>query len=46
MRIAVVGATGLVGREMLTVLEERNINVSELIPVASESSIGKTVQFR
>lgn len=45
MRIAVVGATGLVGREMLTVLEERKVNVSELIPVASESSVGKTVSF-
>ncbi|MCF8275514.1 MAG: aspartate-semialdehyde dehydrogenase [Flavobacteriales bacterium] len=46
MRIAVVGATGLVGREMLTVLEERNVNVTELLPVASESSIGKTVLFK
>ena len=46
MRIAVVGATGLVGREMLTVLEERNVNVTELYPVASESSVGKTIRFR
>ena len=43
MRIAIVGATGLVGREMLRVVEERNFPVEELIPVASESSIGKTV---
>ncbi|MBI1287287.1 MAG: aspartate-semialdehyde dehydrogenase [Flavobacteriales bacterium] len=46
MRIAVVGATGLVGREMLTVLEERKVNVTELIPVASENSVGKTVSFK
>lgn len=46
MRIAVVGATGLVGREMLTVLEEQAVDVTELLPVASESSIGKTVTFQ
>ncbi|MDP6908606.1 MAG: aspartate-semialdehyde dehydrogenase, partial [Flavobacteriales bacterium] len=46
MRIAVVGATGMVGREMLNVLEERNIDINELIPVASEKSIGKTVSFK
>ena len=46
MRIAVVGATGLVGREMLTVLEERNISVVELYPVASEKSVGSTVSFK
>lgn len=46
MRVAVVGATGLVGREMLTVLEERNIPVAELIPVASERSVGTTISFR
>ncbi len=45
MKIAVVGATGLVGTKMLEVLEERNFPVSELIPVASEKSIGKTVNF-
>lgn len=45
MRIAVVGATGLVGREMLTVLEEFAIPIAELIPVASESSIGSTILF-
>jgi len=36
----------MVGREMLTVLEERNVNVTDLYPVASESSIGKTVRFK
>lgn len=46
MRIAVVGATGLVGREMLTVLEERNVAVTELIPVASEKSVGSVISFR
>ena len=42
MRIAVVGVTGMVGKVMLDVLTERNIPISELIPVASEKSIGKT----
>ena len=46
MRVAVVGATGLVGREMLEVLEERNVAISELIPVASEKSFGTTVQYK
>jgi aspartate-semialdehyde dehydrogenase len=46
MRIAVVGCTGLVGTEMLKVLEELNINVTELIPVASEKSVGKTITFQ
>jgi aspartate-semialdehyde dehydrogenase len=46
MRIAVVGATGLVGTKILQVLEERNFPVSELIPVASEKSLGKKVFFR
>lgn len=46
MRIAVVGATGLVGGEMLTVLEEFNIPVTELFPVASERSVGKKVAFK
>ena len=45
MKIAVVGATGLVGTKMLQVLEERNFPVDELIPVASERSIGKEVVF-
>ena len=46
MKIAVVGATGLVGTKMLQVLEERNFPVTELIPVASEKSVGKTIVFR
>jgi aspartate-semialdehyde dehydrogenase (peptidoglycan organisms) len=46
MKIAVVGATGMVGQIMLKVLEERNFPVSELIPVASEKSVGKKVTFK
>lgn len=46
MKIAVVGATGLVGSKMLQVLAERNFPVSEIIPVASEKSIGKEVTFK
>src|SRR5882762_3989199 len=46
MKVAVVGATGLVGTKMLQVLEERNFPVDELIPVASEKSIGKEVTFK
>lgn len=46
MKVAVVGATGLVGGEMLKVLTERNFPVSELIPVASERSAGKQVTFQ
>lgn len=46
MKIAVVGATGMVGRVMLKVLEERNFPVDELIPVASEKSVGNTVEFK
>ena len=45
MRIAVIGATGLVGSKMLQVLEERNFPVTELIPVASATSIGKELMF-
>ena len=45
MKVAVVGATGLVGRKMLQVLEERAFPVTELIPVASERSVGKEVPF-
>jgi len=45
MKIAVVGVTGLVGNLMLRVLEERNFPVSELIPVASEKSVGKSIDF-
>ena len=46
MKVAVVGATGLVGRKMLQVLEERNFPVTELIPVASERSVGKETSTR
>jgi aspartate-semialdehyde dehydrogenase len=46
MKVAVVGATGLVGTKMLQVLEERNFPVTELIPVASEKSVGKEVTFK
>lgn len=46
MKVAVVGATGLVGTRMLQVLEERNFPVDELIPVASEKSIGRKVSFK
>ena len=45
MKIAVVGATGLVGSKMLQVLAERNFPLTELIPVASEKSIGKEVEY-
>ncbi len=45
MKVAVVGVTGLVGSKMLQVLAERNFPVSELIPVASESSVGKDILF-
>src|SRR6202163_2256149 len=45
MKVAVVGATGLVGTKMLQVLTERNFPVTELIPVASEKSVGKQVEF-
>src|ERR1044072_8938914 len=45
MKIAVVGATGLVGTKILEVLAERNFPVTELIPVASEKSAGKEVEF-
>jgi len=46
MKVAVVGATGLVGTKMLQVLAERNFPVTEVIPVASERSVGKEVQFK
>ena len=45
MKVAVVGATGLVGTVMLKVLEERNFPITELIPVASERSVGKKVTY-
>lgn len=46
MKIAVVGATGLVGQKILEVLEERNFHIEELLPVASERSVGKKVKFK
>ena len=46
MKVAVVGATGLVGTVMLEVLAERNFPVTELLPVASERSVGKAVAFK
>jgi aspartate-semialdehyde dehydrogenase len=46
MKIALVGATGLVGTEMLKVLAERNFPVTEIIPVASEKSVGKEIFFK
>ena len=46
MKVAVVGATGMVGEVMLKVLAERNFPVTELIPVASEKSIGKIISFK
>lgn len=45
MKIAVVGATGLVGRKMIQVLKERNFPITQLIAVASEKSVGKKVRF-
>ena len=45
MKVAVVGATGLVGTKMLQVLRERNFPVTELFPVASERSVGKEIEF-
>ncbi len=46
MKVAVVGATGMVGEVMLNVLAERNFPVTELIPVASEKSVGKEIAFK
>jgi len=46
MRVAVVGATGMVGREMVRILEERNFPIDELVPIASERSRGEKVLFR
>jgi len=46
MKVAVVGATGLVGTKMLEVLAERHFPLTELIPVASEKSVGKTVEYK
>lgn len=46
MKVAVVGATGMVGEIMLKVLEERNFPVTQLIPVASEKSVGRSIFFK
>ena len=46
LKVAVVGTTGMVGAEMLRVLEQRDFPVSELVPVASARSAGKTVRFK
>ncbi|HEX7414592.1 MAG TPA: aspartate-semialdehyde dehydrogenase [Bacteroidia bacterium] len=46
MKIAIVGATGLVGSTILKVLEERNFPLSELVVVASEKSVGKEIKFK
>ena len=46
MKVAVVGATGLVGGEMLKVLAERNFPVTELLPVASEKSVGQEIEYQ
>ena len=45
MKLALVGATGLVGSEMIKVLEERQLPITEFIPVASERSVGKKIKF-
>lgn len=46
MKVAVVGATGMVGEVMLEVLAERNFPITELIPVASEKSVGKEINYK
>jgi len=46
MRLAIVGVTGMVGQEILKVLEERNLSFTELIPVASEKSCGQSIKFK
>lgn len=46
MKLAIVGVTGLVGKEIIKVIEERNVPVEELIPVASEKSVGSEISFR
>ena len=45
MKVAVVGATGMVGNVMMLVLREMNFPVDEFIPIASKSSVGKVVRF-
>lgn len=46
MKVALIGATGLVGSTMLRLLEERNFPITELLPVASERSLGKSILFK
>ena len=46
MKVAVVGATGMVGTVLIKLLEDRNFPISEFIPVASEKSVGKTLDFK
>jgi len=46
MKLAVVGATGMVGHVMLKVLEERNLHIDEILLVASSRSVGKTLSFK
>ena len=46
MKVAVVGATGMVGKVMLKILEERNFPISELLVVASSKSVGQTLSFK
>ena len=46
MKLAIIGATGLVGAKMIEILEERNVPVAELIPVASDKSVGRDVLFQ
>jgi len=45
MKVAIVGATGMVGNVVLQVLKEQNFPITELIPVASQKSVGKTIEF-
>jgi aspartate-semialdehyde dehydrogenase len=46
MKLAIVGVTGLVGQEILRVLEERNFQFDELLPVASAKNVGKSIQYK
>ncbi len=46
LKIAIVGATGLVGQKILQILDERNFPISQLIPVASSKSLGKSITFK
>ena len=45
MKLAIIGVTGMVGKVMLEVLSEEALNISQLIPVASANSVGKSIQF-